>query len=65
MKMQGWKQRFLSQASREVLIKAGLTVVPAFAMNCSEFPKKICMELDSLIARFSRASRRKMARYTG
>lgn len=51
-KMGGWKQRYLSQAGREVLIKAVCNVVPSYAMNCFKFPKKTCMQLDSLISDF-------------
>lgn len=51
-KMQGWKQRFLSQAGREFFIKAIVNAVPTYAMKCFKFPKRVCMELDSLISKF-------------
>lgn len=51
-KMGGWKHKFLSQAGREVLIKAVCNVVPAYAMNCFKFPKNVCMQLDGLISDF-------------
>lgn len=35
-----------------MLIKAMVNVVLAYAMNCFKFLKKVCMELDVLIAKF-------------
>lgn len=34
------------------MIKAVCNAVPSYAMNCFKFPKKTCMELDSLISGF-------------
>ncbi|BFG31061.1 hypothetical protein CerSpe_173350 [Prunus speciosa] len=51
-KIQGWKQQLLSQAGREVLLKAVVQAVPAYPMHIFGFPSKICKEIDSLMANF-------------
>ncbi|KAM1708753.1 hypothetical protein ACFX2K_001685 [Malus domestica] len=51
-KIEGWKQQFLSQAGREVLIKAVAQAVPAYPMNIFKFPDSLCNEIDAAIARF-------------
>ena len=34
-KIQGWKEKFLSQASREILINAVVQTIPTYTMSCS------------------------------
>jgi hypothetical protein len=51
-RLQGWKERFLSKAGREVLIKAVAQAIPTYAMNCFRLPKAWCEEVNSLIARY-------------
>lgn len=51
-KMQGWKRNLLSQAGKEVMIKAVVNAIPAYAMHCFRFPKKMCADLDSLVSDF-------------
>ena len=51
-KMQGWKEKLLSQASREVLIKAMIQAMPTFTMNCFKLPKGLCKDIESLIRKF-------------
>ncbi|CAN6570663.1 unnamed protein product [Malus baccata var. baccata] len=51
-KIQGWKRSTLSQAGREVLIKAVAQTVPAYPMNLFKFPKTFCNDLDALISKF-------------
>ncbi|XP_028790032.1 uncharacterized protein LOC114746021 [Neltuma alba] len=48
LKVQGWKQRLLTFAGREIMIKAVANAIPIFSMSCFKFPKNVCMELDSL-----------------
>ncbi|XP_010513002.1 PREDICTED: uncharacterized protein LOC104788940 [Camelina sativa] len=51
-KTDGWQTRFLNTAGKETLIKSVAFAMPVYSMNCFELPKKLCSELDSLIARF-------------
>ncbi|XP_062026327.1 uncharacterized protein LOC133742658 [Rosa rugosa] len=51
-KLQGWKQQILTQAGKEVLIKSIATAIPAYPMNCFRFPKSLCTQIASQIARF-------------
>ncbi|XP_008242862.1 PREDICTED: uncharacterized protein LOC103341160 [Prunus mume] len=51
-KIMGWKQGTLSMAGKEVLIKAIATAVPAYPMMCFKFPKVVCNEISSNIAKF-------------
>ncbi|CAN6571026.1 unnamed protein product [Malus baccata var. baccata] len=51
-KIQGWKRTTLSQAGREILIKAVAQAIPAYPMNLFKFPSTLCNELDALISKF-------------
>lgn len=48
----GWQTRFLSTAWKETLITAVTYAMPVYSMNCSQLPKELCSEIDSLIVRF-------------
>uniref|UniRef100_A0A2N9FK76 Reverse transcriptase domain-containing protein n=1 Tax=Fagus sylvatica TaxID=28930 RepID=A0A2N9FK76_FAGSY len=49
---EGWKEKLLSQAGREVLIKAVIQAIPTYAMSCFKFPKGLCSEISSMATRF-------------
>ncbi|XP_020969282.1 uncharacterized protein LOC110267813 [Arachis ipaensis] len=51
-KMQGWKEKLLNQAGKEVLIKAVIQAIPVYAMNVIKFPKSFCRKIESIIAKF-------------
>lgn len=51
-KIQGWKCTTLSQAGREVLIKAVVQAIPTCPMNLFKFPTTLCNELDAMISKF-------------
>lgn len=51
-KVQGWSRSFLSQAGREVMIKAVINAIPTFLMMCFKFLDKNCEEFDNLISNF-------------
>lgn len=52
LKLQGWKQKLLTYAGREVFIKSAANAIPVFLMSCFLFLKTVFMELDSMISRF-------------
>lgn len=51
-KLQGWEGKLLSQASREVLIKAIIQAIPTYAMGCFKLPIGLCHEIEALIKNF-------------
>lgn len=51
-KVMGWKQQFLSQAGRKVLIKAVAQAVPTYPMNVFRLPARLCREIDGVLAKF-------------
>jgi hypothetical protein len=51
-RIQGWIERLLSKAGKEVLIKAVAQAIPTYAMSCFYLTKSFCDELSHMIARF-------------
>lgn len=51
-KLEGWKETFLNQADKEVLIKAIIQAIPSYTMAIVQFPKTFCNSLNSLVANF-------------
>ncbi|XP_050385795.1 uncharacterized protein LOC126802237 [Argentina anserina] len=51
-KIQGWKANILSQAGREVLIKAVAMAVPAYPMAIFLLPKTLCKSINSDLSKF-------------
>lgn len=51
-KINNWKNKFLSQAGKEVLIKAVLQAIPTYIMSVLKLPRSICRELNSMFSRF-------------
>ena len=51
-KMQGWKGKMLSKASKELLIKAVAQSIPTYTMGVFLLPTRLCNELNALCARF-------------
>ena len=50
--MQGWEVKLLSQAGREILIKAVAQALPAYTMSCFKLPMNLCHEIEALIRKF-------------
>ncbi|XP_023871998.2 uncharacterized protein LOC111984613 [Quercus suber] len=63
-KLSGWKEKLLSPAGKEVLIKAVAKAVPTYTMSCFKIPNSICDELTSMVSQFwwgQKKEERKMA----
>lgn len=58
-RVQGWKERLLSKAGREILIKSIVQAIPNYAMSCFQFPKFILNEIRSMIANFWSGQRKR------
>jgi hypothetical protein len=50
-RLQDWKIKFLSQAGKEILIKAVIQAIP-YSMNIFLLPKTLCSEMNSLMQKF-------------
>jgi hypothetical protein len=51
-RLAGWKTCLLSPASRLVLIKAAVTPIPKYIMQCAIIPAKVCNVVDKLCRDF-------------
>ena len=51
-KIQGWKEKMLSKAGKEILIKACAQAIPTFAMSCFDLTKGLREEINSMISRY-------------
>ena len=62
-KLQGWKKKLLSQAGKEVLLKAMVQAIFTFAMRCFKLLVGLCRDIEMLIRKFwwrQRGERRKI-----
>ena len=51
-KLSDWKEKLLSQASKEVLIKAIAKAIRTYTMSVFKLPDSLCDELTRMILRF-------------
>ena len=62
-KLQGWKGKLLSQAGKEILIKAAAQAIPTYAMSVFKLPIGLCDDMEKMIRNFwwgQRGTERKM-----
>ncbi|XP_042948615.1 uncharacterized protein LOC122281305 [Carya illinoinensis] len=52
LKINNWKNNFLSHAGKEVLLKAVIQSIPTYVMSVFSLPKKLCKELAALMSKF-------------
>jgi hypothetical protein len=51
-KIQGWNEKMLSKAGKDILIKACAQAIPTFAMSCFDLTKTLCDDISMMICRF-------------
>lgn len=51
-RMQGWKEKLLSQAGKEVMIKAVVQSIPAYSKSVFKLPIGLCKDLEAMIRKF-------------
>ena len=50
--IQGWKEKMLTKAGKEILIKACAQAIPIFAMSAFDLTKGLCEQMTAMICRF-------------
>ena len=48
----GWKEKFISKAGKEVLIKTVAQAIPTYSISLFKLPKGLCNDINSIIARY-------------
>nr|XP_027071881.1 uncharacterized protein LOC113696703 [Coffea arabica] len=51
-RMQSWKNKLLSSAGKEILIKAISMTMPTYTMFCFKLPCRLCKEISSMLSNF-------------
>ena len=50
--MQGWKEKLLSQAGKEVMIKAVIQSIPTYSMIVFKLPIGLYKDIEAMIRKF-------------
>ena len=51
-RLTGWKEKLLSHAGKEILLKSVVMALPTYVMSCCLLPQSLCREICSEMARF-------------
>ena len=57
-KLEGWKEKILYKAGKEILIKAMAQAIPTYTMSCFKLMDGLCEKLTSMICKFWWAQRK-------
>ena len=49
-KLQSWKNKLLSQAGKEVMLKAVAMAMPTYTMSCFRLSSKMCRDISAKMA---------------
>jgi hypothetical protein len=52
LRIQGWQEKLLSKAGKEILVKVVAQAIPTYAMSCFDLTKRLCNELNSTIGQW-------------
>ena len=48
----GWKEKTISKAGRETLIKSVAQAIPSYSMSIFEIPRRVCEDINSALAKY-------------
>jgi hypothetical protein len=51
-RMHGWKEKFLSQAGKEALLKVVIQAIPTYSMSVFQLAKTVCKEINSMMSNY-------------
>jgi hypothetical protein len=51
-RIQGWKEKLLSNAQKEIMIKVVAQAIPTYAMGCFDLTKEICDQISRQVCRY-------------
>lgn len=51
-RMQGWKEKLLSQAGKEVMVKPVIQSIPTYSMSVFKLPMSLCKDIEAMIHKF-------------
>jgi hypothetical protein len=51
-RIQGWKEKLLSKAGKEILIKTVVQAIPSYVMSCFDLTKTLCDEISAMIRHY-------------
>ncbi|XP_056177019.1 uncharacterized protein LOC130140749 [Syzygium oleosum] len=52
MKLEGWKEKMMSKAGKEILLKTVVQALPQYAMSIFKIPLSVCRAIEQKIASF-------------
>lgn len=51
-RLQGWKEKFISQGGKEILIKIVAMEIRNYTMSCFKLLRSLCKEIEHMMPRF-------------
>ena len=51
-RLNDWKLKFLSQAGKEILLKAVIQAIPTYSMCIFKFLNVLCLDINSMMQKF-------------
>ena len=51
-RVMGWKEKNISKAGREVLIKTVAQAIPTYSMSIFKIPRAVCDRMNSVLANY-------------
>lgn len=61
----GWKEKFISKAGWEILIKTVAQAIPTYTMGIFKLPESLCDDINSTLANIGGGRQRMRKRFIG